>query len=293
MTAVLATIPLVDAVRARDRDALASFYDERAGRVREYCALVCPAELVDEATLVAFVDFLGRLDRAPASLDLDELLCTSTRGAAAGRAEVGEAPASSRSARRRSPRAEPGPTCLAMPELLAAYASGELASNGQLDQHLVECAVCRTTATRFRQAEGAFTREPREQPPDEVRRVWLEIALSGRVGVVGSSAASPSAVPDAASAVPDATSPVPDAPSAAPDAPNPVPDAPNPVPEVASSVPEAASPVLDASRAVPEAPSQVPDTPSPVPDTTSTVPEAPGLIPDPPRRRPRTYRRRF
>lgn len=132
---------------------------------------ICPPQLVDEATFVSFVDFLGRLDGASADADLDELLWKATRGSAAGRAEV------RKEAGRVPGRAEPGATCRAMPELLAAYASGELARNGQLDQHLVECAVCRTTATRFRQAEAAFSQEPREQPPEEIRRVWLEIAM--------------------------------------------------------------------------------------------------------------------
>jgi hypothetical protein len=167
----------VTALRARSPESLGGFYDEHAGRVREYCALICPAELVDEATFVAFVDFLGRLQGARDSDDLDELLWKATRGSAAGRAEVRDAPSAKRGASRRSGRSDPGPICRAMPELLAAYASGELARNAQLDKHLLECSVCRTTATRFRQAEGAFTREPREQPPEEIRRVWLEIAL--------------------------------------------------------------------------------------------------------------------
>jgi len=163
----------VDPVRARDPDALASFYDRRAGKVREYCSVVCPAQFVDEATFVAFRDFLGRMMDAGPDADLDDLLWKATRGAAAGRAEVR---ADGRDSSRRSGTAAPEATCLAMPELLAAYASGELRRNGQLDRHLVECAVCRATATRFRAAESAFTREPREQPPKVIRRAWLEIA---------------------------------------------------------------------------------------------------------------------
>jgi hypothetical protein len=167
----------VTALRARSQESLAGFYDEHAGRVREYCALICPSELIDEATFVAFVDFLGRMDGARADEDLDELLWKATRGAAAGRAEVRDAPTSKRAGSRRSARSEAGPICRAMPELLAAYASGELARNAQLDKHLLECSVCRTTATRFRQAEGAFTQETNELPPVEIRRVWLEIAM--------------------------------------------------------------------------------------------------------------------
>ena len=167
----------MNAFRARDPEALGRFYDAHAGNVKEYCGLICPSQLVDEATFVAFVDFLGRLNETGDGVDADELLWKATRGSAAGRAEVRDAPTGKRVGSRRSSRSEPGPICRAMPELLAAYASGELARNGQLDKHLLECSVCRTTATRFRQAEGAFTREPREQPPEEIRRVWLEIAL--------------------------------------------------------------------------------------------------------------------
>lgn len=168
----------VTALRSRDPKRLAGFYDEHAARVKEYCALICPSPLVDEAAFVAFVDFLGRLDGADAEEDMDELLWKATRGSAAGRAEVRDAPSPKRLGGRRSAKSEPGPICRAMPELLAAYASGELARTGQLDKHLLECSVCRTTATRFRQAEGAFTRKSRDLPSEEIRRVWLEIAAS-------------------------------------------------------------------------------------------------------------------
>ena len=173
-----ATISPVSTLRGRDPYALGTFYYGHAGKVREYCKLICPAPLVDEATFVAFVDFLGRLDTAGAEVDLDELLWKATRGSAAGRAEVQDAAPAERTSSRRSGPTEPGATCRAMPELLAAYASGELARNGQLDRHLVECSVCRTTATRFRQAEGSFSKDARELPPGEIRRVWLEIAVS-------------------------------------------------------------------------------------------------------------------
>jgi hypothetical protein len=66
-----------------------------------------------------------------------------------------------------------------MPELIAAYASGELPRNGQLDRHQVGCAVCRATATRFREAEAAFTLKAPEQPPQVIRHAWLEITRSG------------------------------------------------------------------------------------------------------------------
>jgi hypothetical protein len=172
----------VDPVRARDPDALVRFYDSHAANVRQYCAIVCPAELVDEATFVAFADFLGRLDRADADadVDLDDLLRKATRGAAAGRAAVSGDAGSTNAPRgsRRAVRTEPEATCLAMPELLAAYASGELPRNGQLDRHLVGCSVCRATATRLRDAEGAFTLSARQSPPNDIRRAWIEIARS-------------------------------------------------------------------------------------------------------------------
>jgi hypothetical protein len=163
----------VDPVRARDPDALANFYDRHAGNVREYCALICPEPFVDEATFVAFRDFLARMADADADADLDELLWKAARGAAAGRAdvfaEVGDGDAET----------QPEATCLAMPELLAAYVSGELPRLGDLDRHLVDCAVCRSTAIRFRDAEGAFTHSAEEQPPPAIRRAWIEIATSG------------------------------------------------------------------------------------------------------------------
>jgi hypothetical protein len=176
----------VDPVRARDPDALASFYDRRAGKVREYCAIICPPQFVDEATFVAFRDFLGRLPDNDSHVDinLDELLWKATRGAAAGRAEIRpegrDLTASQRSSRRGVAAPDPDTTCLAMPELLAAYASGELRRNGELDRHVVGCPFCRVTATRFRAAEAAFAREPREQPSKAIRRAWLQIAVNGR-----------------------------------------------------------------------------------------------------------------
>ena len=183
-------------LRARGRDALASFYDEHAAKVREYCRLICPPALVDEATFVSFVDLLGRLEQGRQARwppppvpegagDVEEILWKATRGSAAGRAEVFDAPHSDE-APGRSGASTPSDVCRAMPELLAAYASGELTRNTELDRHLVECSVCRTTAMRFRQAEGAFSREASEMPPAEVRRVWLEIALSDEPAPVSS-----------------------------------------------------------------------------------------------------------
>jgi hypothetical protein len=167
---------------AHRRETLATFYDEHAGQVKHYCEMICPAQFVDEATFVAFRDFLARLAEAGPDPDADDLLWKATRGAAAGRAEV-------RAYVDRSggfqTRTEPGATCLAMPELLAAYVSGELPRNSELDEHLLECPVCRSTAIRFRDAESAFTTESREQPPEAIRRAWLEVASNGATAESG------------------------------------------------------------------------------------------------------------
>lgn len=168
---------------ARDPAALASFYDDHAGRVREYCLLAVGPEAVEEATFASFVDFLGRLAESGDVEDLEELLRKATRSAAAGRTEVRsearevQAPAHRPNFRKSSHGSEPGPVCHAMPELLAAYANGELTGSEQLDEHLEGCAVCRTTATRFRRAEAAFDRVPSREPDPEIRQVWLEIAV--------------------------------------------------------------------------------------------------------------------
>ncbi|HWC87388.1 MAG TPA: hypothetical protein VG388_12680 [Solirubrobacteraceae bacterium] len=171
---------------ARDPEALASFYDEYAGKVREYCVLACRAPLVEEATFAAFIDFLGRLTEAGEGADLDDLLRKATRSAAAGRAEVRSevrevvVPSRHRrGGRKHASPSGPGPVCQAMPELLAAYANGELAGHEELDDHLAGCSVCRTTTTRFRRAEAAFTREASQSPDEEIRRVWLEVAVRG------------------------------------------------------------------------------------------------------------------
>jgi hypothetical protein len=167
-------------VRDRDPEALAGFFDANASRVRDYCLLVCRAELVDEATLAAFVDLLGRIDADLAEVDPVEVLCQATRSAAAGRAEVRvevrETPPARRARIRRPVTRAPQPACRAMPELLAGIANGELTRRELIDGHLAECGLCRTTATRFRRAEAAFGRESDEAPPDEIRRAWLEIA---------------------------------------------------------------------------------------------------------------------
>ncbi|MDQ6775383.1 MAG: hypothetical protein M3071_03980 [Actinomycetota bacterium] len=164
------------------RDAWASFYDGHAANVRQYCAMICPAQFVDEATFVAFRDFLARLAEAGPDPDVDDLLRKATRGAAAGRVEV-RAQIEEAAEGLAQTRTEPGPACLAMPELIAAYVSGELPRDSGLDEHVVECAVCQSTAIRFRDAESAFTAELSEQPPDAIRRAWLEIASTARTAL--------------------------------------------------------------------------------------------------------------
>jgi hypothetical protein len=164
-------------IRDGDPDAAAGFYDGRAGSVREYCASLCPAGLVDEATLAAFVDFLGRLEHAGEDADVDELVLQATRTSAAGRLRiVGPRSALGRLLGRGG---QPGnqPECQSMPELLAAEANGELpAEQRGHRQHLQHCAVCKVTAARLREAEWAFIRQPDGQPGPDVRRRWLEIA---------------------------------------------------------------------------------------------------------------------
>lgn len=166
-------------LRARDPETIADFYDRRAGTVREYCLLVCEARSVADATLASFIDFLGRLDEVGDDADVDELLWKATRSAAAGRAEVRvesrQVPSPHRFRRTAPVATAPGRICRAMPELLAAYANGELVRREPVDEHLADCAMCRTTVTRFRRAEGAFTREPSGQPDAKVREAWLEL----------------------------------------------------------------------------------------------------------------------
>jgi hypothetical protein len=164
-------------IRDGDPDAVAGFYDGRAGSVREYCASLCPAGLVDEATLAAFVDFLGRLENAGDDADLDELVLQATRTSAAGRARILGPPSAVRRLLGHGGQAGSQPECRSMPELLAAEANGELPAEQHAHrEHLNECRVCRVTEARLREAEWGFIRQPEGQPGPEVRRRWLEIA---------------------------------------------------------------------------------------------------------------------
>jgi hypothetical protein len=168
---------LLELIRAGDPDAVAGFYDARAGAVREYCESLCPPELVDEATLAAFADFLGRVETAGENDDADELVLKAARAAATGRVQV-------YAIRSRLGRLIAGPVktvsaaeCRSTPELLAAEANGELPkAPTALHEHIKLCPACKTTAARIHGAEWAFTREPRAEPSPEVRTRWLELA---------------------------------------------------------------------------------------------------------------------
>jgi hypothetical protein len=168
---------LATLIREGDPDAVAGFYDGRAGSVREYCASLCPAALVDEATLAAFVDFLGRLENADDDADVDELVLQATRTSAAGRLRIVGPPSTVGRLLGRGAQAGNQPECQSMPELLAAQANGELpAEQHGHRQHLKRCRVCQVTAARLGEAEWAFIRQPEGQPGPDVRRRWLEIA---------------------------------------------------------------------------------------------------------------------
>jgi hypothetical protein len=133
----------------------------RAGYVRAYCAAVCAAADVDDATLAAFVEFLARTDGAGTDDDLDLLLVKATRGAAAGRMAIDSSK----------------PKCRAMPQLLSASANGELVRDEKpFEAHLDDCATCRDTARRLLNAEQTLKGEPGSEPDGAVRDSWLAIA---------------------------------------------------------------------------------------------------------------------
>jgi hypothetical protein len=152
---------LVSSIRARDCDVAAGFFDARAAVVWRYCSEVCPLELTDDATLAAFVGFLGRIATAPATADADDLLFKSARSAAAARID----------------RPDPGsPACEAIPELIAADVNGELTrADEPLREHLGRCRACRHLADRLTQAEDAFSSSAPGEPPDHLRAAWLDL----------------------------------------------------------------------------------------------------------------------
>lgn len=149
-------------IAAGDRDVVAGFYDARAASVREYCAELCPPELVDEATLGAFVHFLGRARNEPDVADAEELLRRSTRLVAASRMP---------------PRDRRDAACDGVAELLAARAGAELPHDDRaLTLHLASCRSCRGLVDQLAQAEDALVRTPTTSPAEEVRTAWLELA---------------------------------------------------------------------------------------------------------------------
>jgi hypothetical protein len=158
---------VLELIAAGDVDAAAGFYDGRAPIVREYCVELCSSDLVDEATLAAFVDLLGRSANSPPGADADEILRRAARAAAAGRLEVGE------------PRQD---ICGASPELLAARINGELTRSADaLERHLSGCATCRQIAGRLTEADRALSGAGGEAPPDRIRVAWLELVGKGAV----------------------------------------------------------------------------------------------------------------
>ena len=137
-------------ILAGDPDAIAGFRDSHVHRIRRYVAEACPPELRDEAADATFVNFLGRVATAQDG-NLEELLLNSTRSCAAGRFDV-QAPAG---AHRHA--GAPEPVCLAMPELLAAFANDELPGQHDAAQHhLDHCPTCAATAERMARAEHLY-----------------------------------------------------------------------------------------------------------------------------------------
>jgi hypothetical protein len=146
---------LSELILADDGDAIAGFRDAHIHKIRAYCEEACPADLVEEARDAAFVDFLGRLRLSDArETDLDDLLLKATRAAAAGRFNV---VLGAEAGGRRGHAKAPEQICLAMPELLAAYANGELQGDErQSRRHLERCPTCAATIERMNRAERRF-----------------------------------------------------------------------------------------------------------------------------------------
>jgi hypothetical protein len=152
---------VLELITAGDVDAAAGFYDGRAPSVHEYLVQLCSSELVDEATLAAFVDFRGRAASVPPDADADEVLRRAARTTAAARLDLRDA----RSAE-----------CRATAELLVARMNGELArSEEPLEQHLKHCSTCRWTAERLTDADSTLTGRGGDAPPDDIRVAWLEL----------------------------------------------------------------------------------------------------------------------
>jgi hypothetical protein len=203
---------LVELMLAGDEDAIGGFHDGNLDRVRSFCAEVCPPEAVDEAIAAAFLDLLSRI-AAPGvkDSDLEELLMKSTRGAAAGRFDL-QMPAGEHLP------GTPDAACLAMPELMAAYANDELAGGEDGPrQHLERCTVCTLTAERLERAQQAYdAASERAASPSE----WIPPAQRSEATVSEPEAEAAAAEPEATVPEPEATAPEPeprpDPPSEAP-----------------------------------------------------------------------------
>jgi hypothetical protein len=135
---------LAETIRAGNPDAIAGFRDAHIAKVRSYCAQVCPPDRIDETCEAALREFVARIRESDAlRVDLGQELLRATRSAAAGRFEL-------------STQTDAA-VCLAMPELIAAEANGELRAEGSaLRSHEQECATCAETVQRMRRAEEAF-----------------------------------------------------------------------------------------------------------------------------------------
>jgi hypothetical protein len=142
---------LGELIRRDDPDAIAGFRDAHLNRVLAYCAEVCSEQLADEASTSAFVQFLARMSADESdSIDLEEELLKATRVAAAGRMDV-HSSTSSRGT------GAPETVCLALPELLAARANGDIQFNeDEMQQHTSACSICTTTIERLQRAEAGF-----------------------------------------------------------------------------------------------------------------------------------------
>jgi hypothetical protein len=148
---------IIELIADGDPDAAAGFYDARASSVRDYCAELCPPDRVEDATLAAFVDLLGRTMNAAADADAGELLTRSARIAIASRMH--------------------SPTCPEIPELIAARLNGEFVHNEEpLYSHLSQCGHCQIVAERLAQAGNALEHVSFTQPPAKARARWLELA---------------------------------------------------------------------------------------------------------------------
>ena len=175
-------------IAARDREAMARFFEGHGLVVQQYCSLVAAMERIDEAANAALLNFLARAMTAPADADPDDLLRKALREVAAARMEFRAGNGGSDAV---------DPICLAVPELLAARRNQELpGSEALLEEHLQGCEICRFTAARLEGAESAFGSMFGGELYRRTRDQWLGLA-SAEV-----SAAETKPVPEPARATP-------------------------------------------------------------------------------------------